>query len=254
MVTYWKGSDDLIPSAALVELLGDFRLTPGNSRTALSRLALKGRLIRTRVGRRTFYKHTPSGAKRIQEVRSQVESFGTAPRDWDGRWWIVAFNVPEADRARRHVLRAQLRERRFGSLYDGVWISPYGSEKALHQMAAGIGVRRVTVMEVCAHSSFDVGSVFGLDEVARGYAGYIQDFSPFVLGSASVGVTAGQALILRTVAWDRWRRMVLVDPDLPDALLPRGWPRSEARRLFTSLQTGLQPLARERVQDAVACS
>ena len=39
-------------------------------------------------------------------------------------WSLVAFSIPEDNRAARDALRKQLRWRGFAPLYDGLWVSP----------------------------------------------------------------------------------------------------------------------------------
>jgi phenylacetic acid degradation operon negative regulatory protein len=47
---------------------------------------------------------------------------------------------------------------------------------------------------------------------------------------------------------DAWRAFADTDPDLPDELLPAGWPRARAREVFTELDEGLRSLALQRLR------
>ena len=51
---------------------------------------------------------------------------------------------------------------------------------------------------------------------------------------------------------DRWRAFPALDPELPDELLPDGWPRSAARELFVDTYDLLGPLAAHRVRQIIA--
>ncbi|MDT7633187.1 MAG: phenylacetic acid degradation operon negative regulatory protein, partial [Pseudonocardiales bacterium] len=57
-----------------------------------------------------------------------------------------------------------------------------------------------------------------------------------------------EALVVRTAVIDAWREFPAVDPELPDELLPRGWPQPRARALFTGIYDvlGLPASARFR--------
>ena len=44
----------------------------------------------------------------------------------------------------------------------------------------------------------------------------------------------------------------VTDPDLPEALLPRRWPRAAAHDLFVDLVDGLASLAVDRVREIVS--
>jgi phenylacetic acid degradation operon negative regulatory protein len=252
IASYWSARDELIPSAALVELLADFGLSAGSSRIALSRLAQKGRIVRAHVGRRTYYRHTIAGSDRVDSVRARVISFGGVAPDWDGRWWLVAFNVPEEVRHVRHALRAGLRELGFGPLYDGVWICPRAALDELNELLARTGAERATVFNATVHGAVDVASVFALDLVARSYARYVRDLSSFAQSGALAQLRPVDAFVLRTIVWDRWRELVRDDPDLPMQLLPHDWPRPRAHVLFERLHTQLELRARERVRGAAA--
>jgi phenylacetic acid degradation operon negative regulatory protein len=60
------------------------------------------------------------------------------------------------------------------------------------------------------------------------------------------------ALVTRTRIMDEWRAFPELDPDLPDELLPPGWPRATARELFTTTYDLLGPLASHRVRQIIA--
>ncbi|MGZ4678970.1 MAG: PaaX family transcriptional regulator C-terminal domain-containing protein, partial [Ilumatobacteraceae bacterium] len=56
----------------------------------------------------------------------------------------------------------------------------------------------------------------------------------------------------RTRATYRWFVFAVTDPDLPEALLPRRWPRAAAHELFVALVDGLALLAVERVREIIS--
>jgi phenylacetic acid degradation operon negative regulatory protein len=53
--------------------------------------------------------------------------------------------------------------------------------------------------------------------------------------------------VTRTRLMDTWREFADADPDLPDELLPAGWPRARAREVFTELDEALRSLAWQRL-------
>jgi phenylacetic acid degradation operon negative regulatory protein len=57
-----------------------------------------------------------------------------------------------------------------------------------------------------------------------------------------------EALVTRTRLMDTWREFADADPDLPDELLPAGWPRGRARAMFTELDEALRALAVRRLE------
>jgi DNA-binding transcriptional regulator PaaX len=48
-------------------------------------------------------------------------------------------------------------------------------------------------------------------------------------------ITPEDAFLLRTLLIHDWRRLLLRDPELPDVLLPAGWPGRAARQLTRDL-------------------
>ena len=60
------------------------------------------------------------------------------------------------------------------------------------------------------------------------------------------------ALVARTSAMDSWRKVADIDPDLPLHLLPKPWPREQARETFLDIHSALGSLARARLVEVAA--
>ena len=121
LADYWFGRDDQLPSAGLVDLLGEFGISAASARAALGRRSRRGLLRSSKSGRRTFYGLTPLAVRVLKDGLGRILSFGTEPAEpWDGTWLVVAFSVPEERRDARHVLRSRLCWQGFAPLYDGV--------------------------------------------------------------------------------------------------------------------------------------
>ncbi|MEI7749846.1 MAG: hypothetical protein WCJ25_02480 [Candidatus Moraniibacteriota bacterium] len=71
------------------------------------------------------------------------------PKVWDGKWRVVAFDIPERSRAFRAILREHLHEAEFYQLQQSVFVSPYPYEKPFSELIrlyeAGPYVRIMTV-------------------------------------------------------------------------------------------------------------
>lgn len=57
-------------------------------------------------------------------------------RTWDGKWRMVAFDLPEDRNASRVRLRRFLRNRRFGYLQKSLWISPDPLDEDIRRLSA----------------------------------------------------------------------------------------------------------------------
>lgn len=63
-------------------------------------------------------------------------------KQWDKKWRIVLFDVPEKEREFRTVLRGHLRELRFFQLQKSVFISPFPYEKPIAELVALYGAEK----------------------------------------------------------------------------------------------------------------
>lgn len=243
-----------VPSAAIVELLGDFDITPAGARIALSRVARTGMLEQLRNGRQTSYTVSADGlAERESRLRSYVE-FASTPPDWDGQWTVVAFSIPEHNRSQRPKLRRELERLRFAALTDAVWVQPHDHAEQViavgRELSADIAVMRSSFVDRA--TGLDPVAAFPLDHVRTLYDHFRETFEPwlpYVLGNV---VDERHALVLRANVLASWRNIALSDPDLPTELLPSDWPRDATRELFVTLWEQLGPIALRRVRSIVS--
>lgn len=63
---------------------------------------------------------TKEGWKRLKSVLPEYKK----PSEWDGKWYIITFDIPEAYRIKRNAFREKLKKLGFGRLQNSVWISP----------------------------------------------------------------------------------------------------------------------------------
>jgi phenylacetic acid degradation operon negative regulatory protein len=80
-----------IPLQALQEILGRLGIEAGAVRTALSRLASEGWVIRQRRGRLSHYSLDMRGQRAFDEATQLI--YAPGPPEWDGRWSVA---VPTA--------------------------------------------------------------------------------------------------------------------------------------------------------------
>jgi phenylacetic acid degradation operon negative regulatory protein len=252
---WWDRAEDL-PSAALVGLASEFGVTSAAARAALSRLRRRGLLASSKTGRRTYYGLTQRARLVLAEGRDRIMAFGTRSEPWDGRWTVAAFSVPEAQRALRHVLRTRLLWLGFAPLYDGMWVSPHDSVGPALEVLRDLKVERATVMLATIPAGCPLAgtpiTAWDLEHIRKLYEGFVEEYEPLLERVRQGGVGASEALIARTALMDTWRNFPNLDPELPDQLLPPGWPRRQARDIFAEVYNGLGPLAEVRVKQVVS--
>jgi phenylacetic acid degradation operon negative regulatory protein len=253
---YWWGQAEPLPSAALVELLADFGVSDVAARAALSRMVKHGLLVSARNGRNTFYSMTPRAQAVMRKGADRIVAFGTGDvDDWDGRWSIVAFSVPEANRAAREALRTRLRWLGFAPLYDALWISPHPRyDQALAELS-DLGVTNATAfVGACPdlpRFSLAPQSAWDLDGLAELYRTFVTTWEPTHAALGKGAIAPVDALIKRTELMDGWRAFPGLDPDLPRRLLPADWPRDRARDLFLDTYERLGAPASVRVRQLI---
>ena len=141
---YWWRRTEPLPSAALVALLAEFGVSDSAARAALSRLTRNKLLVTSKSGRRTVVRLSERAARVLDDGGNQIFSFGRTSRPWDGMWSLVAFSIPEQNRAARDLLRKQLRWLGFAPLYDGLWVAPRDRALEVINQLAGLGITTAT--------------------------------------------------------------------------------------------------------------
>lgn len=253
---YWYWRDEPIPSAALVRLLGEFGISPDGARAAMRRLHARGLVTMSRTGRTTAYGIPDRTSDMIISRTHRMFAFGADEPDWDGRWTVVAFSVPEEARDARAALRAKLRLLRFGALYDGLWVCPHDHVDHAVKCLAELGVTTATVLRAEeAPGSPAQGALvnaFDLQPLNAAYRAFAERYEPLLEDVRAGRIGPADALRIRTRLRVHWRDFPETDPDLPTPLLPPDWARPRARRCFIEIYDVLGPLAELRFKQIVA--
>jgi phenylacetic acid degradation operon negative regulatory protein len=253
---YWWRRAEPLPSAALVALLAEFGVSDSAARAALSRLTRNHLLATSKSGRRTVVRLSERAARILDDGGNQIFSFGRSSQPWDGMWSLVAFSVPEQNRAARDSLRKQLRWLGFAPLYDGLWVSPRDRAIEVISQLAELGITTATALRATTVPGVSPDGLpqraWDLDNLRARYDRFIGHTEGVRERTLAGRMSPVAALITRTRVMDEWRAFPELDPDLPDELLPDAWPRGSARELFTTTYDLLGPLASHRVRQIIA--
>ncbi|MGH9066257.1 MAG: PaaX family transcriptional regulator [Acidimicrobiales bacterium] len=217
-------------TTVLVEALAQLGVEEKASRQAVRRAATKGLLEAERHGRRTAWRLTPTGGDLLREGAARIYGFMRRSREWDGRWLVVAVTVPEPERQLRHRLRTRLSWAGLGSPLPGLWVTPdVGKGDEVLGVVESLGAEAWVWTGPAAGSGRPadlVGQAWDLEGVRHRYEAFLAAF-----GRLEVE-TPAQAFAAQVQLVQEWRRFPFLDPDLPDALLPGGWPGRAAADLF----------------------
>ncbi|MGC9671207.1 PaaX family transcriptional regulator C-terminal domain-containing protein [Planosporangium sp. 12N6] len=245
-----------LPSAAIVALLAESKVTAGGARTAISRLARRGVIESSRQGRHTHYRLTEPAATALSVGGRGVVGFATTAESWDGCWTLIAFSMPQEGESERRALRGRLRWLGYAPLYDGLWVSPRGlSTRAAALGGISVGtmtVFRARLVDLDGPASRDPLVAWDLASIGEHYDAFVRRWSPLLPRVRSGRVSGAEALRARTEVMDMYRRFVVVDPRLPMRLMPEGWLREHAREVFVEIYDGLAEPALRHVLRTVA--
>ena len=211
--------------STLQEAMGLLNVEAGAVRTALSRLAGEGWVKREREGRLSFYKLTDQGRAAFDEPTKRIYA-GAAPA-WDGAWTVA---IQAQDKSAEDT-SAWLHNQGFVAVGGKTWLKA-GSE------AVPVPDDVLVISGSGSTLPAQLLSLWKLDDHATHYSAFIADWQSF---GPPDELSPGECMTARTLLIHDWRRIVLRDPGLPDALLPADWIGQDARKLVRQIYHGLLP-------------
>ena len=213
------------------------------ARQALARSVGAGWLRTERHGRRARVYLTGDTRAMLSSGAARIYGFGQ-PREWGGRWLLVVVRVPEQRRDVRHLIRSQLAWAGFGSLGNGLWITPHVDREAEVTRI----VRDLSVAELLSfRAEFGgigdpakvVADAWELETVAERYREFVGRFGRLRPKTPEAAFRAQTELV------HTWRKFPFLDPDLPQEVLPARWPRTRAHQVFAERHAEWQGPAQE---------
>jgi phenylacetic acid degradation operon negative regulatory protein len=198
-------------------------------RTAMSRLTADGWFEREKVGRNSFYRLVQR--ERLTFDIATKHIYGPPASDWTGRFELLLI----ANGGDRDVAREALKNAGFGSPLPGVWVAPSGVPIPLEAKGA---IR----LEVSAEDDSGrrlLSESWPLERTAEAYRRFMKSFEPLRAWAARDRLSDIDAFTARVLLIHHYRRVVLRDPLLPMALLPRDWPGRAARQLCGEIYRGV---------------
>jgi phenylacetic acid degradation operon negative regulatory protein len=238
----------------LVRAMATLDLSEAAVRSQVLRMKKKGQLQSRRQGRRSFYWLTEKGMSKLNWGGFR---FSVSPDyQWDGKWTVVVYSIPEQQREQRDALRNVLNWWGFGMLAPGVWISTRPLPPQLESKWQKLGIQqyldvfRARYLGPSALSAMTSRTFPQLATLAEHYREYIARCK-LVLSRFRAGLLGDEecfASRLRSIV--EYVPIVFQDPALPAALLPPDWPRPMAQAQALELQRALAEPA-ERYFDTI---
>lgn len=244
---YVRPRDRQVWSGGLVRLLGEFGVSPGAARVALTRLAARNVLTRSKAGRLVHYAIAPRTAAILAEGDERIFTFGRTPDDGDV-WTVLWHTVPDDRRLDRTQLVRRLRFLGFGPVQDGAWIAPRDHENEVVGLVTELGLREHASVIVGRPSpALDphalVTRAWDLDDLTSRYDAFVGEFAPLDDPAARHRLSDRDALRRRTELVHAFRRFPALDPELPADLVDPPPQRQRAIDLFHDVYAALGPPA-----------
>lgn len=238
----------------LIDLVQPLGLKDRQVRTCVFRLVRENWLGATPIGRRSLYKLTSAGQRRITHAYRRI--YDTPDETWNGEWQLVI--VPEGvlEPATRETLRRSLLWEGYGAIAPGVFAHPTNSEQQLRDVLQETGSEDKLVL-MRAHGLGSIASqptqnlvqqCWRLKELADDYRRFTDRFGevPRFLANPAVA-SPQQCFVLRELLIHEFRRVQLRDPQLPEILLGQQWPGHAARELCAELYEQLLAPSQEHL-------
>lgn len=247
----WLGS--------IIRLLEPLGLSERLVRTSVFRLAQDDWLASAAVGRRSDYRLTSAGQRRVDEAARHIYA-SWAPL-WDRRWRLILV-AGELDPKRREPLRRALFWQGFGALGPDCFVHPGADLPAAFDALVGEGFGDLLgqLMPVLGADAQLGGSAsngdlvrraWNLDDLARAYGDFVATYMPSLAAlrrDRHAEVVPEEAFLLRLLLIHDYRRLLLRDPQLPEVLLPAEWPGQQARVLCKELYRRLAAPAERHLE------
>ncbi|MEM5432258.1 phenylacetic acid degradation operon negative regulatory protein PaaX [Cupriavidus oxalaticus] len=230
----WLGS--------LIRLAAPFGINDRLVRTATFRLTADDWLSATRIGRRSYYGLSEAGLQRVLHAGKRI--YAGEAQEWDGRWTMVMVRGDVRATVRQKLKRELLWEG-FGAIAPGVMAHPNADLGSLREIIGAARAQEyVSVMEASSLEAFPIQPLqalmhqtFKLGDVADAWQALLKRFSP--LAEEAAQLAPADAYFVRTLLVHEYRRVLLRDPNLPEALLPQDWPGRTARDLCSGMYGAL---------------
>ncbi|MEM9608412.1 MAG: PaaX family transcriptional regulator C-terminal domain-containing protein [Actinomycetota bacterium] len=222
--------DSIVPRGGAIWLSGLIRLLDALGvqerlvRTSVQRLVAEGILDNERIGRRSRYAVTAEAGADARAADRRIYHRSTT--EWSGRWTVLV----AVDRIDDELVR-RLGWRGLGQIRPGVVASPTVTPDVATELLDELDARgSLVVLDADVDDDRRLGAAaFDLSAVGDAYDQIAQWYEPLM--EHLDGLDDRVAFALRTVLVDDFRRVVLRDPALPDALLPETWPGHLAREV-----------------------
>jgi phenylacetic acid degradation operon negative regulatory protein len=157
-------------------------------------------------------------------------------KKWNGRWWLIIYDIPERRRSKRDLFRMFIKELGFGKVKESCWISPYDFSRQIYDFTK----RENIIKYICLHEgrlftgkSIDatVEEIWHLKELNEKYEEVIELCKEGIEKVETESLSPSQCYNLYLKVFLSYKKVIKEDPFLPQEFL-KNWKRNETEKMF----------------------
>lgn len=223
----WLGS--------LIESLEAFGFNERLVRTAVYRLVQSDWLKVNKVGRRSYYCFTDNAKGHYEKAARRI--YAGPQAEWDGRWTLVIPTAIADDK--REDFRKSLRWQGFNTLSPGLYAHPSSERTSLDETLTELDLFEQVVV-LSAHTEEPQSQLsikelvkqrWKLNDLGEAYQELVEFYARVFESILTQPLSDKDGFHLRSLLIHDYRRILLRDPDFPEAMLPQDWIGSQAHKL-----------------------
>ncbi|MEE9374986.1 MAG: PaaX family transcriptional regulator C-terminal domain-containing protein [Rhizobiaceae bacterium] len=226
----------VVSARTIGTLMAQLGVESGAVRTALSRLASDGWIVRERQGRNAFYRLSPTGDDPFQKAASRIYATTETVDSKEANWMVVITDPNDTD----GMLWAEQ--------LDGFFVSPH---IVLFRNPTN-KILQATKLEDCfvIEGKFSnlpnwVSRLAQPNKSKLAYQELVNNFHNVV------PKTPLEALALRTLLIHQWRRELLRSPELPKELYESDWIGFSCRKVVAEVYKRILPLSEQWLDEHI---
>lgn len=97
-----------------------------------------------------IYKLTLKGVNHLNQV-ALLEIPLITSQKWNGRWYMIAFDIPESKKAVRNQLLLLLKRYHFSQYSKGLWILPYNPLELIQKIKQQYNLKKEVKLIIASH-------------------------------------------------------------------------------------------------------
>jgi phenylacetic acid degradation operon negative regulatory protein len=214
--------------------------TAGAVRAAVLRVTQQGWLETRRKGDKSTYALTERGRRRMEEAAERIYKFKR--EQWDGKWRLIVYNIPEKKRELRAQVRQELKWLGWGSLSNSLWITPNNIVEITKEHLRPYRINRHIEIFEADHLAFSseqelVKQCWDWAEIEGRHEEFISLYKPRLEEALREKITPETAFVEKTRLVHEYRKFLFIDPRLPAELSPAQTGGEEVSRQFLDYYT-----------------